>query len=461
MAERRPALLVAVFVALALWLFRPIWNIDIFWHVVVGRLILEGGVPTQDVLSAAHPEAPWRTFQWGYEVLVAALDGLGGLRLVQGLHVLVMAGAALGYFEILRRRGPRWAAFTGLAVLLLLFEDRVRVRPHVFELAYVIALLPLLLEWVRGRGAWLGAVLLALVWANTHAVSAAWWVALVGAWALSAPRERARWGVLLAGFLGMVAVPQARLGALHALASHGTWPSELVPELANTWTYLGEGWWGVVVIFGVGAGLLCGLGLARDSELPLGLRIAALGCAVASLLMVRWVWFAALPVGLWLSQAQQAPRFFRGLTALAVVALVGRGGLRWSPSERLQLLDPGAFPVAACDWLLERDLRLPADLSPRWSGYYLYRLSPGATVLGDGRLVMQPDVVELLLARGQGDVSTFDAAVARYHTLVLLWPSAQEPPLDPSRWRSVYRDPVAEIWLPSPAWPLLEGVSAP
>ncbi len=97
-------LTLVVFAGLLLWLFRPIWNIDIFWHVVVGRLILEGGVPTQDVLSAAHPEAPWRTFQWGYELGVAVLDGLGGLRLVQAVHVLVMSTAGAGLFEVLRRR---------------------------------------------------------------------------------------------------------------------------------------------------------------------------------------------------------------------------------------------------------------------------------------------------------------------------------------------------------------------
>ncbi len=450
-------LTLVVFAGLLLWLFRPIWNIDIFWHVVVGRLILEGGVPTQDVLSAAHPEAPWRTFQWGYELGVAVLDGLGGLRLVQAVHVLVMSTAGAGLFEVLRRRASAAAALTGLAVLMLLFEDRVRVRPHVFELAYVIALLPLLLEWVRGRAAWLGAVFLALIWANTHAVSAAWWVALVGAWVLSDVRDKARWAVLAAGITGMLAVPQARLGALHAMASHSAWPSELVPELASTWSYIDQGWWGTVVLFGVGGGLLCALGLARDRQLPLGLRVAALGCAVAALLMVRWVWFAALPIGLWLTQGQVGRRALHGLTALALVALVGRSGLRWSPAERLELLDPGAFPVEACDWLLARDLRLPADISPKWSGYYLYRLYPGATVLGDGRLIMQPDVAELLLARGRGDASTFDRAVAEHHTLVLVWPSHQDPPLDPDRWRSVHEDPVAEIWLPSPAWPLVEG----
>jgi len=57
----------------ALWAWRPIWNIDLFWHVAVGREVMDGGIPARDVFSAADANAPWTTFQWGYEVLVARL----------------------------------------------------------------------------------------------------------------------------------------------------------------------------------------------------------------------------------------------------------------------------------------------------------------------------------------------------------------------------------------------------
>lgn len=77
----------------------------------------------------------------------------------------------------------------------------------------------------------------------------------------------------------------------------------------------------------------------------------------------------------------------------------------------------------------------------------LYRLHPPATVLSDGRLVFGPEVVELLMRRGSGEVQTFDEAAARFGTRVLLWPTQTRPPLDPARWVRVYGDPVAEVWL--------------
>ena len=55
------------------WCLRPIWGIDIFSHVAIGRVILDTGIPQTDVLSAAHPEAPWSPFQVAYEVLYTGL----------------------------------------------------------------------------------------------------------------------------------------------------------------------------------------------------------------------------------------------------------------------------------------------------------------------------------------------------------------------------------------------------
>ncbi|MEC9071559.1 MAG: hypothetical protein VX938_04230, partial [Myxococcota bacterium] len=171
---------------LALYVFRPIWDIDLFWHIAAGRHFLEtGGIPTTDIFSPIDPQKTWVTFQWGYQVLVHLLEELGGLDLIRGAHAAVMWGAfALFAYHCRRslRMGPT-ATVLLVALVVVLFGDRIRVRPHVFNLLGWVVLLPLLLRGsatteavgLRSRpivfsveAHLLTAVTLA-IWANLHA----------------------------------------------------------------------------------------------------------------------------------------------------------------------------------------------------------------------------------------------------------------------------------------------------
>ena len=68
--------LIGVFTLGLLWFLRPIWGIDVFFHVAIGREIVAAGIPSTDILSAAHPDAAWTPFQVGYALIVHALDEL-------------------------------------------------------------------------------------------------------------------------------------------------------------------------------------------------------------------------------------------------------------------------------------------------------------------------------------------------------------------------------------------------
>ena len=446
MARLPAALGVALLVAA--WAWRPLWDVDLFWHVAIGRLIEAGGIPETDVFSADDPTRPWTTFQWGYELLVAKVESAAGLGGLRALHAAVI-GLALGLWTwIQARRGDVATALASAAVLLLLFEDRVRARPHVFELLFVVALTAL----VRGggRGHQLGAFLIAAVWANLHAVSAMWWLALVGAWAVGERNARA-FLVLGLGALAIVAAPGAWDGLVTASGSHAVWPDAFVPELARPLAYLDEGWWGLSMLAGVGAGLAAAGDLARR-DVPLGEKLAAGGAALAACLLARWVWLAALPIGFWLVRVR--PRAVWAITVTAVVALGVRVGPRWSLADRAEDLQAGTFPVEAAAWMAAEGLALPTDTTTQWSGYWLYAV-PGSRVLADGRLLFGEGVASLLLRRADGDTTTFDESVGRFRTLALVWPAGGLPPLDESRWRRVYADEVAEVWLPSPAWGLI------
>lgn len=431
-----PLLIVALSFA---WCVRPMWDIDVWWHVATGRLILAGGMPSTDVFSAAHPDAPWTTFQWGYEAGVAWIDGVFGLL---GLRLVHAAAIAAGAGVLAWRSRQPWVI---AAVFMLMFEDRVRERPHVIEPLFVALMLPLLRRERPGAAA-LGALFLAPIWANLHAVSALWWVALAGAAAVGA-RTREAVGVLVLGVLAILASPGALAGLTAALHSHAAWPVALVPELSPTWRYVDLGGWGVVMLLGVGVGGLAAISLWR-TDAPLAERLAAVGCAIAAAALIRWAWLATIPVLLLLDH-----RPVRGAWAALVVApLLLHVGPRWTLAERAANVQAGRFPEAAVEFLADAGLRLPTDTMPEWTGYLLYRLHPPTTVLADGRMVFGDDVADLLLRRAASDAGSFDAAVGRFHTQVLVWRRGGLPPMEPTRWRQVYADEVAEVWLPEPAW---------
>ncbi|MEE2751975.1 MAG: hypothetical protein VX519_11140 [Myxococcota bacterium] len=452
-AQREGVLVGILVAALTMaWAWRPIWNIDLFWHIAAGREIIAHGIPATDVFSAADDTRDWVSFQWGYQVLVAWLDGLGGLGWVRFSHVLAL-GLALGFWSGHHHKTSKCTVSSVLAtlVLLVLFEDRIRFRPHLLELLFFVILLP----WVRTvrwgpHVAWM--LLLAPVWANVHAVSALWWVVLVAVWALCLGRLSG-WLVWAGGLVAMALSPGAIRGVLAAVSSHREWPQEFVPELRGTWAYVGEGWWGWLVLALVCSGVVSAVVFSRGTS-PLSEKLLGVGCALASVLLARWAWLASVPIVFLLGVVPGRVKWCA--SALLVLGLGARAGTRWSWAERFMDIEPGRFPEQACDLLEEKGLRLKTDTTGSWAGYLLYRLHPPATVLADGRLVFSEEVAEILRRRGQGDASTFDEVAIRYRTEVLVWPAGQLPALDNDRWKSIYADGVAEVWLPSFAWKRLD-----
>ena len=164
--------LAVVFGLLAVYVSRSMYGIDVFWHIRAGELIIdEGAIPTVDTFSAVAPDRPWTPFQWLYEVFVYGVDEVGGLPLLRITNALVLlAGFAFLYGAVRREVGPLAAVFV-LLFTIVLFEDRFRVRPHVFNLLFLALILPVLLGgWrrIRWKGT-LGVGVVAWLWANVHA----------------------------------------------------------------------------------------------------------------------------------------------------------------------------------------------------------------------------------------------------------------------------------------------------
>jgi len=181
---------------------------DLFWHLRLGRWILDHrSVPHHELFSYTAQGNPMTAHEWGSEVFFTAVNSVGGLLAVALVMALVGWSALVALALRSRARG---AGPVVVAVALLLgaraAEPVLGTRPQVITVALVCWTL-LLGERHLARGGrlvWLLAPI-GLVWANLHAG----FVLGVGALALCAALEAARRVLRRAD-----AAPWARIGSL-------------------------------------------------------------------------------------------------------------------------------------------------------------------------------------------------------------------------------------------------------
>ncbi len=162
----------AVLVAVACGSFAVV-NTSIGWHLASGRLILETGrIPHVDPFSFTAAGTPWIDHEWLFQVVVAALDRLGGVPALVGLRIAFSVALTLLLLAIGRRHGLSPPAALVLAALCLYgARGRLFVRPELVTLLVVPAVIWIVLAR-RRRPTWrsVGAVaVLVAVGVNCHA----------------------------------------------------------------------------------------------------------------------------------------------------------------------------------------------------------------------------------------------------------------------------------------------------
>ena len=490
-SQPRPleALALAGIGALATLMFlRPIWDIDIFWHIAAGRWIwANGAIPTTDIFGL-DPQRSWYTFQWGYQLGMYGFESLGGLLLVRLVHMAAMLSAFGLFYACFRRRlASPVAAIALLLLFLLLWQDRINVRPHIFNLLFLSLVLPALLgEWrTAGRLRWAGWIAVYALWANVHAGGCL--IALVTAAAIPAGtllepgrpdfRRALAFYVLIA--VPVLISPNFIDGNLHALSLVQT-TQQTIGEWNAPIAYLtlldDPGPARIIAGLLPYLGLLGLLALALTRRLPTD-RPVRVGLALAftglSLLYVRFVHFAPLA---WLALLVSPPawpsaphrRRVLGVLGAAVcavlVALIYNtnvtrlfGGLEPAVEHARVDIDERRFPVEAADFLQASGFKGTIFCHARYGGYLLWRLHPGIRTLSDGRVNVDADVADDIQFvhtshRNQWEdpeVATRIAAIyGRFSTdaLVVEAPAFAPWSLDCDTWLPVYRTPKAEIY---------------
>lgn len=158
-----------LFLSILVMAVRETLDPDMWWHLRTGQVILEEGLPRQDIYSFTVPENRWITHEWLSEALMWLGYQATGLP---GLMILAAALVSLTFALVYKRcRGRPYLA--GFVVLLAALASAPfwGVRPQLFNMLLTASFVFLLEGYKDGRvsrRALLSLPLLTLLWANLH-----------------------------------------------------------------------------------------------------------------------------------------------------------------------------------------------------------------------------------------------------------------------------------------------------
>ena len=158
-----------LFLSIFVMAVRETLDPDMWWHLRTGQVILEEGIPRQDIYSFTVPDQRWITHEWLSEVIMwlgYQATGLYGLILFSA--ALVTLTFALVYKRCLGR--PYLAGFV-ILLAALASAPFWGVRPQLFNMLLTAAFVFLVEGYKDGRVSrrflWLLPAL-TLLWANLH-----------------------------------------------------------------------------------------------------------------------------------------------------------------------------------------------------------------------------------------------------------------------------------------------------
>jgi hypothetical protein len=479
----RTLLLGGVMLAILMLFMEGIQDPDFWWHLRVGRWMIENGkLPSHDLFTYTVPDHVWTDHEYLTEVLmwlIYSTAGTVGLAIVFGL--ITWAGFWLIYRQV--RRRPFVIVGLGLALGALAGWPIWGPRAQMITFALSCLELYWLQGYLSGRSRALNFFPLVMaVWANLHGgwvIGFAWLgVALVSelvgwAWDRSNPAHKAHVRFLAiitaASLVAVLATPHGLSLYLYPFQTQGSVAQQKLivewfsPDFHQIYLRPFEAMVFIVV---------AGFALRRPSLYEFLLVIAGLGLALQSVRHVALFVAAATPVMIvsysdyWKELASRRGWRFRlparppfaivtavVLVLVSVVALI-KIDSDINPTVQ-QKLDAASYPIGAADWLAshpEVGTRMYNQYG--WGGYLAYRFYPDpnrrvfifgeAELMGDPLLNEYNDVQNLrpdwnaILDKYQVDYVIFNTGEALSNVL------ATQP-----GWKVAYQDKVAVIFVRS------------
>jgi hypothetical protein len=245
---------------------------DTYWHIAVGRLILDHqALPDSDPFSATMRGAHWIADEWLAQVSFALAYRLGGFAAVAALAA---AAAAAAFGLLTRYLLQRWQPVpTTIAVLaaLVLTAPHIVARPHVLALPVLVGFIGALIRAVdtaRAPSWWL--LPLMTLWANLHGsfifgLAMTGLIAAEAIWRAPAQlRARTAGNWIAFGLLALAAACLNPYGPEMILATLRTLGLGQALSIITEWRpqdFAKPGPFEIIVLAGIGAALLWGVRL--------------------------------------------------------------------------------------------------------------------------------------------------------------------------------------------------------
>lgn len=451
------AVVPALVLAAVLW--RPVWDVDIFWQLKLGELILarHGPVPFEP-FAATHLHDPLPAFAWAGQAALAQVRLWGGWDLLRLVNGLCWAGAFWLAAAAARARGAsREMAAVALAAALLIAVPGASIRPQSLAmLAFALVL------WLSGRGGplWRRAGLIGVVlvaWQNAHPsapVALAWFGTAAAVGWLGWLRGRAGMpgeATLLAGLaaVALVLTPDGfgyfRTAAANTAISQAFRVTEWLPLWAPE---------NAVAAVSVGiAAIVTGVLLRRAGRMPdwgiVAPWLVLLALTVFSARLAMFWAIALIPVLGPVLPRITAPATPRWL-APALVALAIPVVLMLRPTSFRETI-----PVAQLEALHSTGLRGTVFAHFPWGGAVIDRGYPRWRVAFDGRYYRYPLAEwNRYLAATAGEPA-LARLTATYHPVAWVLSPEWTPRLiaelraDRTHWRQFSADRTAVIFVPA------------
>ena len=166
--------------------FGKIVDVDYWWHLATGELILEQGIPREDPFSWTMAGEHWVTHEWLSEVIIAGVQNTFGYAANAAMFGAVGCAALAINYALARRLGASQRALALLGLLsVITLGLSLTARPQIFSWLMFSAFLYVLAtdRQEPSRRIWLLPPLM-LLWANLH-LGFTYGLALTGVWLLS------------------------------------------------------------------------------------------------------------------------------------------------------------------------------------------------------------------------------------------------------------------------------------
>jgi len=454
---------------------------DTGWHIRNGERILSAkALPRTDPFSFSKPAEPWVAWEWGADVLMAAVyrfSGLGGVALMFGMCI----GAAVWMWFRLNLGAGGNLLLAGLFFIPLSPTLTLHwlARPHIFSWLFLLGTV-----WTCERmprhlrpGHLVLAAFLAGAWANLHAsfffapliplLYAAGAFLKPRIWQIQDNRGRGYIWLALAALAGTLANPYGWRLHLHVL-SYLT-DSGLQDQITEfqSFDFHQAGALPVMLTLAIGfAGGLAALAVRKPERALLSVLLTALALRstraipVAALLLLP---LANGSIAAVLSRARNlAPELrrrlhgafnygerlemvqhrFSGLAIVPLVAILIFASIRWHAG-----FPAGEFPVEASTMVAT----LPANariLAPDvFGGYLIFRFNGDHKVFFDGRSDFYGSDFTRRYLRLMEVRPGWQNEFNRWNFTHALLPADYPliPALEASGWRELYRDQTAVL----------------